>query len=201
MGAIFAGLTFPLILLNTFGGLISGIWLVYLGHWRPVVGGLVVSMFAPTVLGLVMMPGGLLFGAPGVLLAERGRIILATPLVFLSLFYVQAVVAVWCLGVFSYFMGAVNADTVWPYALWSYSVAIGPFSYLAGREVRSGGGEGATMTVFFAEIAFIAMAVTAFGLNWPLADAAFLFITILVVSALFQAGLTIAAGALNRSRV
>ena len=148
-------LAFPILILNSFGGIIAGVWLAILGRWWAIGWGFA-SVFAPTVLGLAMMPG-VAFGAPAALLAEKGRTVLAFPLVLLSLIYTAAVITVWCLFVLFFFMSRSSGGDFWPLQIWSYVVAITPLAYMTQSEEQRGTGDAASMTTFFAGLAYLLM--------------------------------------------
>jgi hypothetical protein len=84
MQAVFSLLAIPFILLNFLGGIVSGVWLAILGRWSDIGYGTVLFLSSSLLLGLAMMPG-LIFAAPASLLAQKGKLILAFPLMLLSL--------------------------------------------------------------------------------------------------------------------
>jgi hypothetical protein len=198
VGSLLAPVVMFLILLSWMAVVGGAIWLFSIGEWRLVLGGLAAAAVSPFLLGLVVMLGGLLFGVPGALLIDKGRPVLGTPLIMLSLTYIHLVVAAWCIGVFVYFMGRVHGGNLWPLALWSYTVALSPWVYMAGKEVRSGGGDGSSITVFFAQIAFVSMAVVAIFFRWSFLDATAVFLTVMLVSVLVQTATAVAMAAERR---
>jgi hypothetical protein len=110
MQSLIAILTVPLMLLNFFGGIGSGIWLATLGQWWAIGYGVVGIFVSHFLLGIIMMPG-LLFAAPAALLVDKGKFVLAFPLIFLSQLYTFAVIVIWCMAVFFFFMSRANFDS------------------------------------------------------------------------------------------
>jgi hypothetical protein len=68
----------PLMLLNAFGGIAAGIWLLTLKEWGAIWYGIAALLFSHYLLGFAVMPGAL-FAVPGMALAEKGRFLLALP--------------------------------------------------------------------------------------------------------------------------
>ena len=62
----------PLGIMNMLGGLISGIWLAFLGHWGLIGYGFLIIAFASFGIGFAMMPS-LLFAVPAMSLIEKGN--------------------------------------------------------------------------------------------------------------------------------
>lgn len=192
MQAILTVVVALLSMLNVFGGVIGGIWLAVLGEWRLFLMGLLASLVAPLPLGLAVVPGGLLFGLPGLKLLEKGHIILSAPFVFLSQAYTLAIVGIWCFGVFLFFMGKANDLPLWPMLLWSYSVAMAPWSYLAQKEMQTGGGQAESITLFFAQLAFVAMVLTGLIFGWHLSTLVAVFAGVLLIGAVVQTVISLA---------
>jgi hypothetical protein len=191
MQAILSILTIPLMLLNFFGGIASGIWLAVLGQWWAIGYGIAGLFFSSFLLGVAMMPG-LIFAAPAAMLAQKGRLILAFPLMLLSQLYTYLVVTAWCIFVFILFMSHSNSHLFWPLLIWSYGVALGPLMYMVQREHMAGNSDGAWMTTFFAQLAYVAMALIAAFTRSSLIDLAVIFGGLMLVGMLAQTGFGVA---------
>lgn len=172
----------PILLLNAFGGIVSGIWLVVLRQWWAIGYG-ISALFAPSFLGLIMMVG-LVFAVPGAALFAKGRRYLALPFLLMNSLFTCAVITIWCVLVFGLFISRANSSTVWPVLIWSFGVALGPWTYMAQQETDN---EFSGMTAFFAEIAYLVMALNMCirGQTTP-AQSAALFGTIMMIGSLFQ---------------
>src|SRR5207237_7369565 len=72
--AIITALSIPLMILNMLGAVVSGIWLIVIGQWTPVVEGIVWFIVSSFLLGFALAPG-LLLAAPAVWFAERRKIL------------------------------------------------------------------------------------------------------------------------------
>src|SRR5271170_5916661 len=184
MKTVIGVLMVPLIFTNLFGDLISAIWLAVLGQWWAIGYG-VLLLFSTLVLGIVMT-FGLVFSAPAVALIERGRTILAFPLLFLSQVYTYAIITIWCTSVFIFFMSHSDRGTFWPLLIWSYGVALGPWEYMAQQELQGGVNEYSSMTTFFAQIAYILIAVILILAGGTFFQLATVFTAIMLVGMLIQ---------------
>src|SRR5437870_5046450 len=132
-------LAVPLMLMNMLGGVVSAIWLIALHEWRPLLIGLLSLFFATFLISLALLPTYLL-SVPATKLFERGYIILGAILALPVSVYTTFVMAAWCHGIFNMFLDMSSLRTVLPILLWSYSVAIGPWSYMAQRESEGSDG-------------------------------------------------------------
>jgi hypothetical protein len=156
-----------------------------LGEWWAIGYGIIGIFTSHFLLGIVMMPG-LLFAAPAVLLANKGKTLLAFPLLFLGQLYTYVVIVIWCLLVFLVFMSRASFSSFWPLLIWSYGVALGPLMYMAQREQQSGSGDASTMTTFFAQIGYIVTALVAAFQRVSLLDLAIIFSGIMALGMLIQ---------------
>ena len=77
------------IVLNTFGGIVAGIWLALRGDWGSIGIGLVLLVVAPFILGIALLPSLAL--AAGAIAARRSRVAILG-LGTLSVIYVSALV-------------------------------------------------------------------------------------------------------------
>lgn len=191
MQALMLALMVPLMLLNFFGGIASGIWLGFLGEWWAIGYGLLGIVTSHFLLGFAMMPG-IIFGAPAIALAQKGRLVLAFPFLLLSQIYTYAIIVVWCGFVFFGFVSHANQYSFWPLLIWSYGVALGPLMYMAQRESQAGTGEASTMTTFFAQIAYVVMAIFAATKRMAFVDLMLIFSAIMFIGMLIQVGFAVA---------
>lgn len=153
--AVITVLSVPLILLNLLGAVVSGVWLVIIGEWRPVGLGILFFFGSSLLLGLVLMPG-LLLVAPAAFFAERRQILGVVFFGTLSNLYTLGLLTIWCCGVLFLFVKDATATSLIPLLIWSYGVATGPWSYMASQD-RSPEGEGiaSTLATFFAQLAYL----------------------------------------------
>lgn len=158
MSALFQALALPFMVLNMLGGIVSGIWLAFLRDWASIGYG-VASLFVSAIgLSLVLMPG-MIFTAPTAYFAAKGRLFLALIFGSISNLYTAAVITVWCCGVlFAFLRGSAESNFL-PRLLWSYGIALSPWSYMASKEGESWG---ASLLTFTAQIAYVAVAFMIF---------------------------------------
>tara|TARA_B110000971_G_C19807330_1_gene407148 strand:- start:29 stop:658 length:630 start_codon:yes stop_codon:yes gene_type:complete len=142
------------IIFNSTAGLVSGIWLLFLGEWKFVLGGLVSASISPFLLSLLLMPT-LAIAAFGAWLIQKKLNFIGFPIVFLGAICYQLVIVIW-LGTVLYFslMFAIVTDSHIPTLIFSYGIAIAPLSYFASKEKTSEGNL-AVVTASFAYLLII----------------------------------------------
>jgi hypothetical protein len=152
--AILGLISIPVKLLNFGGGIVGGIWLAMLGKWG-LLGLGVASMFISSFgLALALMPG-LLFMVPGGLAIDRGRYVVGGLCLVLSNLWAYIVMTVWSVGCFKVVFGHYDSGSIWPYLLWAYGVATGPWTY---RAATGGSGDtGSPLSAFGACVGAIAI--------------------------------------------
>jgi hypothetical protein len=151
MQAFIAILFLPLMLLNFVGGIVGYIWLVFLGEWSVIGIGILATVFGAFVCSVALAPG-LLVSVPAVGMYSRGGVarIASFPLMLIGLAWTFAVMCVWAVWWFAYFMSA-GVLSILPALLVAYSVATAPWVYMAQKEAQSGDGNAAS-TAFFLQL-------------------------------------------------
>ena len=185
MQALFGLLAIPIIILNSVGGIAAAIWLAVLGDWAVLLGGIVAMAAATFLIGIALIPGTL-FLMPSVAALERGKVILGVLIGSIAALWTYAIIVFWCVGSFLLVLGAYKSGSIWPYALWSYAIATGPWTYIASRESQIDANASATLTAFFACVGSVAMAVTAVVKPLDLALLLTVFTVPMAVSFLIQ---------------
>ena len=154
MGALIALLAVPIMILNFLGGIVGGIWLLVAGDWSTFGYGLLYLFGGTFAVSLLMLPA-MALAFPAAKLAESGRDTLAFIVGIPALLWTYAVVIVSCVAVFSWIM--LRADgSPWPYLLWAYAVATGPWSFMASKE-EQGRNEYANMTAFASQLGVVSL--------------------------------------------
>jgi len=92
------------------------------------------TTFLLTLLDLPAMGLGLLAS----LLMDKSLRIAAIPFLLLGRLYTFALMVVWSVVVFAFFMHRADNRTGIPLLIWSYGIATGPWAYMAGRQIRYG---------------------------------------------------------------
>jgi MFS family permease len=143
--------------LNFLAGIVGGIWLLFLGEWRLVVGGLFFSIAFPTCYALIS-----LIGLPMIALishlSDRGKNDLATFLGFINLtasnLFHLALVSFTVL----FMLITPQGKTLFPFLIFGYAVILGPFQYMASHEPPDA--VGSWLGLFFMQTAYVVMAIT-----------------------------------------
>ncbi|CDQ11252.1 membrane protein of unknown function [Acidithiobacillus ferrivorans] len=86
----------------------------------------------------------------------------------LSTVYTVGVLTAWCILVLIFYTIHANATLLIPVLIWSYSVATGPISWLAQKDLRSGN-ENAGIITLFIYVAYIlaSLAILLVGFSVP----------------------------------
>lgn len=182
--ASFGALSVPLAILNMLGGIVSGIWLAFLGEWGPILSGLGFMIFSGFVIGFALMPG-MLFAGPAMMFLEKGKKIIGAFFGFLSVLYTIGLLTVWCLYILDKFTLLADGSSLIPMLIWSYGVAMAPWIFLAQKDQQGGGNEWSIFTTFFAEISYV-IAMIMFYFDASFASIAITFGSIMLISGLIQ---------------
>lgn len=176
--AIINILSIPLMILNTLGWLVAGIWLAALGAWYPLIIGVVAFFCATWVISLALIPSvGIQAG--GAALLEKGHTIPGWALLFLGNLYVVAIVTIWCVGSLVFFMAKATPSSLIPMLIWSYSVAVGPWEYMAHKEGPDATGSQAS--VFFAQLGYLILMLLVYFVNIRIIDAVIVFSVVMII--------------------
>lgn len=190
VAAIFQVLSVPVMLLNFGGGIVGGIWLIVIGNWGLLGLGILLMFVSSIALGLVLAPG-LIFAGPAALLMDRGRNVFGMLFALLGNIYTFVVMTFWCVGCFYVvFRNYYQGGSIWPYLLWTYGMATGPWTYMAAREGQDS--IGSSLSAFGACIGAIAMMGTMLFETHPtIVDIAIAFCLPLSLVVLLQFGLAV----------
>jgi hypothetical protein len=192
-------LSLPIMLLNSFGGVVAAIWLLFRGDWRLVLLGFLSTLISPSALGVVLLPS-MLIGAAAITLMERGALaqLIGALSLFLSEAWLYAAMIAWSWFSFQIVLGHRDSGPLLPYLLWAYAIATGPWSYMVLREARNGGNTYLPIAAYALTLGVMGMmavllfssnpsfAARALALGIPLYEA-FLFQMVMVLSKFFTA--------------
>lgn len=148
MQSVLAIFVLPILILNLLGGIVGGVWLAAAGHWSLVLGGIAIGMVSPFILSVAVLPG-MLFVVPGTAALEHNKFFLGTLLGILSFAWVVIFISCWCVGTFIVVLPHQIGGYELPYLLWGYSIATGPWTYMASRESQADASSTAPITAFF----------------------------------------------------
>jgi hypothetical protein len=133
MEAILSLLVLPLILLNTFGGIVAFIWLAILGKWSIIGYGIAFMIGMPILFSIAQLPS-MGFTLAASWFAEKNWRKLMVVFAFFGVLWTSALVVVWCvLMVFRHVNLTSDTSTI-PVLLWGYAVAVGPLGYMASKD-------------------------------------------------------------------
>jgi hypothetical protein len=161
MQALLKLILVPLLLFNLLAGIVGGVWLLLLGEWRMLGGALLATILGMLLSGTVSRPGMLALAHATLLRAKGGPLRVAYLLLFAGILWACIVMSAWALCWFEYFRSrSVNISIV-PRLLVAFSVATGPWEYMAQRDPRTGGPSFGLL--FFKIACFTAFVMLAFA--------------------------------------
>ena len=126
--------SFPILLINSFGGIIAFVWLIFESEWTLIIQGIVAFFVSSFIIAIAFLPA---FGVAliGMFFYKMKIKILAYPIFYISTLINIAVISIWTLVVFSYALDHSSPETSKiPITLWAYGVAVGPIQYMASKE-------------------------------------------------------------------
>ncbi len=162
---VLSTISIPIIFLNFFGGLVSGIWLLILGQWKLVIAAFVFSLFVPwaySIVTIVQMPMMALivyfqkksWKIPYLIIGFINILIGHVIILFYVFFILDKAIAI-----------SLSRDlNIFVLLLFGYGIATGPFSYMASKEGPDA--SASVLSVFVAQISYLIFA-TAYLLNYP----------------------------------
>lgn len=142
------------IVINFFSGIVGGIWLGIFGHWKSIVSGIVIAIAMPWLYILVSLPSLGLTVLAG-FLAEKGMKTLTALVGFITSLYDNALIGIWVIMIFGYFMRTAEPKLHIPYLLWAYSTMMAPLSYMASKDSRDDS-MGSALGIVFAQLSYLA---------------------------------------------
>jgi hypothetical protein len=154
---LFALIGLCLLIVNTFGGLVAGIWLLAMGEWRLVVLGFLLSFIMPTAWSIASIP---MLGFAALLFTrseQPNRPAVAAGGFVLSIWN-AALISMWCASVFFLFTGKIEEGTTLPLLLWAYSTTMAPLAYMASKEPPDS--HGTALGMFLALVLYVVLLVT-----------------------------------------
>jgi hypothetical protein len=179
--ATLTAISVPLMILNLFGGIISGIWLAILGEWGKIFRGIFFVVAASSIAIPIALIPSLIFTAPMAMAMNRGKKVLEILFASLSFLYKNALITIWCIWVMWFFVRSANESSLIPLLIWSYGVATDPWMWLAQKDHN----EFAIFSTLFAEAAYI-IGMVLFFLGATLGTIAVVFGAIMLIGGVIQ---------------
>ncbi|MEL1230841.1 MAG: hypothetical protein VXA26_05975 [Candidatus Neomarinimicrobiota bacterium] len=139
-------------------GFVGGILLIIAGEWSLLFYLIFVSVIAPFLIAIVMLPS-MIFALPAVSLEEKGFKLLSNLLAWLGTLYLGFVFAAWSAYVFIYVMN--TTETFWGGVFASFGTAISPIAYMASKEPVTDEFDSVnqTLTMLTAQISLLVMVI------------------------------------------
>lgn len=133
-------------IVNLTAGIIGGVWLLFNGLFIEVGAGFLYAMFGHYIWGFVIMVG-LIFGAPGAKLLEKGKNTFG--FIFLLLSQLVSIVIVFFSVLYVFWVAAplLEYASLIPVLLFAYAVSFAPWAFLADHDRRVGNTNAAVMIV------------------------------------------------------
>jgi len=144
-----------LILINSFSGIVGGIWLSFSGGLSLVLYGIGLSIFMPWGYSIAFLPQ---MGLAALLVnfVEKGNKLVVGTLGFITSVYGNFILAIWSVFVFESLIKNQPQPLI-PLLLWGYSTVMAPLSYMASKEPPDSTGN--SMGLLFAQLSFILLTV------------------------------------------
>ena len=126
--------SFPILLINSFGGIVAFVWLIFESEWTLIIQGLIAFVVSSLILAIAFLPA-VGVSLIGMFFYKMKIKILAFPIFWIAALLNIAVISIWTLIVFSYALDNSSPETsLIPITLWAYGVAVGPIQYMASKE-------------------------------------------------------------------
>lgn len=168
-------------LINAFGGVVGAIWLIAVGFGKYVFLGLIATILAPYILGLlylVVTPVGLL--AFHLSKKIKNHTLALLP-IFPTLILNFIILSLWVYFITSHMFIPAGVSII-PVLLWGYSVITAPLAYMLSKEPQDS--YGSVIGILFADILYILIVVNKFF--FYITSEFYLIIGLIIFAALFQ---------------
>ena len=153
-------LSFPIMLLNFTSGIVGGIWLAFLGEWKLLGIGFLLMFSAHWGISFLLLPG-LAIGGIAVACLHKNYIFGMKCFSFLSQLYTNILIVASC--AFAFYICTKQHQSsdfaLIPYLLWSWGMALGPWQYLASKELDN---EFSGITIMIASILYMFFLIALF---------------------------------------
>ena len=124
----------PILFINSFGGIIAFIWLMFESEWTLIIKGIILFFVSSFALSIAFLPAAGV-SMIGMFFYIKKIKFLAFPIFYIATLLNIAVISVWTLFVFNAaFMNSSPETSLIPITLWAYGVAVGPIQYMASKE-------------------------------------------------------------------
>jgi len=181
---VLTGLTVPMIVLNSVGSIISGVWLLFLGEWWALIQGIIFILLSSFTVSILLLPN-IGIAALATLFYKRGEQFLGMFFLSASLLYTLLLITFWSTWILNMFIVEATPSSLIPLLIWSYGVALAPWSWLASKDQGEGGNEFSVMTTFSTQLAYI-IAIIAIIAGTSIVATVPIFLLILLINFIAQ---------------
>jgi hypothetical protein len=182
MAMFFIIISLVLVPLNWLGTIVSGIWLAILGYWGVIGFGVITWIGATFLLSFPIVLAGLI-SAPGILLLDKKKYILASPFLAFGLLSTYGIIILWCAISFHIVLNYETGKNLFPLLIWAYGIATGPWSYMASKERDNAY---STLLAIFTQIGFLG-SIISYGLfNLSFYNSILTLVIVLAFGMVFQ---------------
>jgi hypothetical protein len=178
-----ANMTAHIGILKFTGAIVGGIWLLCLGMWKPVAVWALLFVVATGLLAYAFSPAVLLLFCANKCFDKDSKFC-AQLLSFLSVFYSAVIMVLFVALTLRYFWEYGEAKI--PLLLLGWSVATGPFDYMAIKELGVQGYSDSTPCVFFLAFGYLIAALGLFFHVFPFYLCIYILAICMVLSTVFK---------------
>jgi MFS family permease len=172
---------------NFFAGIISGIWLAFLGNWSVIFYGLFLSFAMPFAYTLVSLPTMAIM--PLLIKAvEKKSKFFTVFLGLINVLYSNGIMVAWIYFVFVEFTKNANGIIAIPFILWGYSTVIAPLAYMAKGEAPDN--TGTSLGIFLAQSGYV-LAIIGWFFGFPYSSILIVLILLAIAFSLFTISIVI----------
>jgi hypothetical protein len=154
----------PLLLLNSFGGIIAFIWLVIAGEWTLIGYGILGIFLSALALSIPFLISGVI-AIVGFKIYQKIKIF-GYPFFLLAVLVNILTIIFWVGFVYQFAINnSSNSTSIFAVMLWAYGVSVGPIQYMASKEGREN--TASLLLNFFTSLgcAWITLSHGLFGMN------------------------------------
>ncbi len=145
--------------LNALGGIVGGLWLIFVGDWEIVLFAVFMAIIYPYIFSIVSMIIQFPLVGGGAYFLKRGWNFIAYPMFYLSILSLDVISLVWIYYSFDRVLKGGESGIIFPFLLVAYSLAVSPYTYMAKGEDRD---SVATNTA----IMFISFSSILYAIGW-----------------------------------
>jgi len=145
--------------LNAFGGLIGGLWLIMVGDWEVVALAFIAAIVYPFVYSILSMITQFPLATLGSFLLKKGWKIVAYPTFYISILITDLIALIWIFWSYGYVLDSGDSTNIIPFLLVAYSLVVSPYTYMAKGEDPDPVGTNTALI-------FISISAVIYGILW-----------------------------------